>query len=168
MDENCRRLIEQNQRLLQNLNTQRHCNCEVLQLVSEITGRKIDSSVEIRLPFYTDYGRNIKIGKNVFINSNVMMVDTGGIVIEDDVLIGPGALLITVNPQIDPRHRREFDLKPVKIKKNAWIGAGAKILPGVTIGKNAIVGAGAVVTKNVADNTIVAGVPAKTINKIKK
>lgn len=100
-----RKLVQQNQRLLQNLNTQRHCSCEVRQLVSEIIGQKIAASTEIRLPFYSDYGHNIKLGERVFINANVMMVDLGGITIENDVLIGPGAYLISVNHKLDPQHR---------------------------------------------------------------
>ena len=149
-----------NQRLLQNLNTQRHCSCEVRQLVSEIIGQKIAASTEIRLPFYSDYGHNIKLGKRVFINANVMMVDLGGITIENDVLIGPGAYLISVNHKLDPQHRKELELKPVVIKQNAWIGAKATILPGVMVGKNAVV------TKDVPANTVVAGNPAKIIKKL--
>ena len=155
-----RKLVQQNQRLLQNLNTQRHCSCEVRQLVSEIIGQKIAASIEIRLPFYSDYGHNIKLGKRVFINANVMMVDLGGITIENDVLIGPGAYLISVNHKLDPQHRKELELKPVVIKQNAWIGAKATILPGVMVGKNAVV------TKDVPANTVVAGNPAKIIKKL--
>ena len=155
-----RKLIQQNQRLLQNLNTQRHCSCEVRQLVSEIIGQKIAASIEIRLPFYSDYGHNIKLGERVFINANVMMVDLGGITIENDVLIGPGAYLISVNHKLDPQHRKELELKPVVIKQNAWIGAKATILPGVMVGKNAVV------TKDVPANTVVAGNPAKIIKKL--
>ena len=159
-------IVEQNQRLLQNLNTQRHYECEARQLISEITGQKIPKSTEIRLPFYTDYGHNIKIGERVFINSNVMMVDLGGITIEDDVLIGPGAYLLSVNHGLKPKQRKELELKPVLIKKNAWIGARATICPGVIVGENAVVAAGAVVTKDVPKNTVTAGVPAKNIKKI--
>lgn len=155
-----RKLAQQNQRLLQNLNTQRHCSCEVRQLVSEIIGQKIAASIEIRLPFYSDYGHNIKLGERVFINANVMMVDLGGITIENDVLIGPGAYLISVNHKLDPQHRKELELKPVVVKQNAWIGAKATILPGVTVGKNAVV------TKDVTANTVVAGNPAKIIKKL--
>lgn len=159
-------IFEQNQRLLQNLNTQRHYECEARQLISEITGQKIPKSTEFRLPFYTDYGHNIKIGERVFINSNVMMVDLGGITIEDDVLIGPGAYLLSVNHGLKPKQRKELELKPVIIKKNAWIGARTTICPGVIVGENAVVAAGAVVTKDVPKNTVIAGVPAKMIKKI--
>ncbi len=160
-------LIAQNQRLLQNLNTQRHCSCEVCQLVSEIIEREVPASTEIRVSFYSDYGRNIKLGERVFINANVMMVDLGGITIEDDVLIGPGAYLISVNHQLKPKQRKELELKPVVIERNAWIGAKAMILPGVTIGENAVVAAGAVASKNVPANTVVADIPARIIKKIK-
>ncbi len=161
------KIIEQNQRLLQNLNTNRHCPCEIRQLVHEITGQDIPASTQIRLPFYTDFGRNIKIGQRVFINAGVMFVDLGGITIEDDALIGPGSYLISVNHKMDPKHRKELDLAPVLIKKNAWLGARSIVLPGVTVGENAIVGAGAVVTKDVPANTVVVGSPAKIIKKIK-
>lgn len=164
--EDYRRIIAQNQRLLQNLNTNRHCSCEVRQLIHEITGTQIPASTEIRLPFYTDFGRNIKIGAHVFINAGVMMVDTGGITIEDDVLIGPGSYLISVNHQLNPQHRKELQLAPVLIKKNAWLGAKSIILPGVTIGESAVVGAGAVVTKSVPPATLVAGNPARIIKKL--
>lgn len=160
------RIIAQNQRLLQNLNNNRHCKCEIRQLIHEITGTEIPSSTEIRLPFYTDFGRNIKIGARVFINAGVMLVDTGGITIEDDVLIGPGAYLISVNHKLAPKQRKELDLAPIVIKKNAWLGARSIILPGVTVGENAVVGAGAVVTKDVQANTVVAGTPARIIKKL--
>lgn len=95
-----------------------------------------------------------------------MMVDLGGITIEDDVLIGPGAYLISVNHQLKPKQRKELELKPVVIERNAWIGAKAMILPGVTIEK-AAVAAGAVASKNVPANTVVADIPARIIKKIK-
>ena len=159
--------ICQNQRLLQNLNCGRHYECEKRQLFAEIMGRRLPDSSEIRLPFYSDCGFRIKIGERVFINMGVMMTDLGKITIEDDVLIGPGAKIITVNHYLEPEKRKELELDPVVIEKNAWIGAGATILPGVRIGKNAVVAAGAVVTKNVAPNSVVAGVPAKLIKTIK-
>lgn len=159
--------IAQNQRLLQNLNTGRHTDSETRQLLSEIMGRPLPASSEIRLPFYSDCGFRIKIGQRVFINMGVMMTDLGKITIEDDVLIGPGAKIITVNHCLEPARRKELELKEVIIEKNAWIGAGATILPGIRVGKNAVVAAGAVVTKNVAANSVVAGVPAKFIKNIK-
>ncbi len=90
----------------------------------------------------------------------------GGITIEDDVLIGPKVSLITENHPLNPEERKGLAGKPILIKKNAWIGANATILPGVTIGENAVVAAGAVVSKDVPDNTVVGGIPAKFIKNV--
>lgn len=158
--------IDRNLRLTQELNTGAHSIDEIRDAVSEIIGKKLDPSVEIRLPFWTDYGANLHIGKNVYINSNSLFTDLGGIYLDDNVLIAPNVTIVSVNHHQEPENRRNLILKPVHIKKNAWIGASATIAPGVTIGENSIVGAGAVVTKDVPDNTIVAGVPAKPIKKI--
>ncbi len=90
----------------------------------------------------------------------------GGITLEDHVLIGPKVSLITENHPLDPTDRRALLCKPIVIKRNAWIGAAATVLPGVTIGENAVVAAGAVVTTDVPDNAVVGGVPAKIIKFI--
>jgi acetyltransferase-like isoleucine patch superfamily enzyme len=140
---------------------------QIREQLSEIIGSKIDDSTTVFVPFHTNFGKHTTIGKNVFINHGCSFLDLGGITIEDDVLIGPKVSLITENHPVDPTNRKSLDLAKIVIKKNAWIGAGAIILPGVTVGENAIVAAGAVVTKDVLDNTIVAGVPAKKIKKIK-
>ncbi|MBB1063562.1 DapH/DapD/GlmU-related protein [Limosilactobacillus fastidiosus] len=160
------RIALKNQELFQELNSRPASQAEIRQVISNITGHQLDSSVEIRLPIRSDYGANLKIGKEVFINSGAMFTDLGGIVIEDKVLIAPNVTIISVNHPLNPAKRRGLELKPVRIKENAWIGANATILPGVTVGKNAVVAAGAVVTKNVPDNMVVAGVPAKGIKKI--
>ena len=139
---------------------------EMRERLSEIIDRKIDKSTTVFVPFHTNFGKHIKIGRNVFINHACSFLDLGGITIEDDVLIGPSVSLITENHPVDPAKRKYLDLKSILIKRNAWIGAGATILPGVTIGENAIVAAGAVVNKDVPDNTIVAGVPAKLLRSI--
>ena len=134
--------------------------------LSEIIGTAIDTSTIIFVPFYTNFGRFITIGKNVFINHACSFLDMGGITIEDDVLIGPKVNLITENHPQNPNERKSLICKPIVIKRNAWIGAAATILPGVTIGENAVVAAGAVVTADVLPNTIVGGVPAKFIKNI--
>jgi len=90
----------------------------------------------------------------------------GGITIEDHVLIGPKVNLISENHPLDPANRRGLVCSPILIKKNAWIGAAATILPGVTIGENSVVAAGAAVSKDVPDNTVVGGVPAKVIKQL--
>ncbi|KRM38017.1 MULTISPECIES: DapH/DapD/GlmU-related protein [Limosilactobacillus] len=160
-------IIAHNQQLVQELNTGVHSAADVRTTLAQLTQRAVDPSVEVRLPFYTDYGRNIHFGKRVFINNGATFTDLGGIHLADDVLIGPNATLITVNHPLDPAQRRGNELKPVYIRHNAWIGANTTILPGVTVGENAVVAAGAVVTRNVPANTVVAGVPARVIKTIK-
>jgi acetyltransferase-like isoleucine patch superfamily enzyme len=139
---------------------------QMRERLGNIIGSEIDESTTILVPFYTNFGRHIKFGKNVFINHACSFLDMGGITIEDNVQIGPRVNITTENHQIDPLRRKDLDLKPVVIKRNAWIGAGATILPGVTVGENSIVAAGAVVNKDVFANTIVGGVPAKVIKSI--
>lgn len=161
------KIVPTNAKLVQQLNTGIHDADEIRQSVAQITGEAIDRSTEIRLPFYTDYGRNLHIGQQVFINSGAMFTDLGGIYLDDHVLIGPNVTIASVNHQIKPSQRRNLDLAPVHIQANAWLGANVTVTPGVTIGTNAVVAAGAVVTKDVPANTIVGGVPAKIIRKIK-
>jgi len=139
---------------------------EIRSVLSEIWGQIIDPSTTVLAPFSTNFGKHTRIGKNVFVNHGCSFLDLGGITIEDDVLIGPQVKLVTENHPVDPANRKSLDLKSIVVKKNAWIGAGAVILPGVTIGENSIVAAGAVVTQDVPSNTIVGGVPAKHIKHI--
>lgn len=139
---------------------------QVRECLSEIIGSSIDKATRIFPPFYTNFGRFITLGKNVFINHACSFLDMGGITIEDDVLIGPKVNLITENHPLDPADRQALLLKPIIIKKNAWIGAAVTILPGVTIGENAVVAAGAVVSKDVPANTVVGGIPARHIKNI--
>jgi acetyltransferase-like isoleucine patch superfamily enzyme len=153
------------QRLSQALNASATID-EMRDRLSEIIGSPIDASTTIFVPFHTNFGKHIKIGKNVFINHACSFLDLGGITIEDDVLIGPRVNITTENHPTDPTKRKDLVLQPVLIKRNAWIGAGATILPGVAVGENSIVAAGAVVNKDVPPNTIVGGIPAKTLRTI--
>lgn len=132
-------------------------------IFSELTGGTIDDSTMVYPPFYTNYGKNITLGKNVFINHDCSCLDLGGIEIEDDVMIGPRVSITSENHPVPPAERKTLVPSKVLIKKNAWIGAGATILPGVTVGENSVVAAGAVVTKDVPDNCVVGGVPAMII-----
>ena len=136
---------------------------EIRDLLSQITASEIDESVAVFTPLYINYGKNTKIGKNVFINFDCVFLDLGGITIEDNVLIAPKVSLLSEGHPVSPNERQSLVPGQVHIKKNAWIGAGATILPGVTIGENAVVAAGAVVSKDVPANTVVGGVPAKHI-----
>lgn len=139
---------------------------QIRERLSDIIGVPLDQSVTVFAPFYTNFGRFISIGKNVFINHVCSFLDMGGITLEDDVLIGPKVNLITENHPMNPADRRAIVAKPILIKRKAWIGAGATILPGVTVGENAIVAAGAVVSRDVPDNAVVGGLPAKIIKYI--
>lgn len=148
------------------MNNQYHTPDELIELMSRLTGKQIDNSFRIFPPFYTDFGKNISIGKNVFINSGCHFQDQGGIKIGDGSLIGHNVVLATINHDLYPQNNRENHYSPIKVGSNVWIGSNATILPGVNIGDWAVVAAGAVVTKNVEAYTIVGGVPAKFIRKI--
>lgn len=117
-------------------------------------------------PFYTDCGKNLHIGKNVFINSGCRFQDQGGITIGDGALIGHNVVMATLNHSEDPETRGNLHPAPIHIGRNVWIGASATILPGVTIGDGAIVGAGSVVTRDVPENMIVTGVPARILRPV--
>lgn len=138
----------------------------IRSLLSQITGSEIDESVAIFTPLYINYGKHTKIGKNVFINFDCVFLDLGGITIEDNVLIAPKVSLLSEGHPLAPENRQSLVPGHIHIKKNAWIGAGATILPCVTIGKNSVVAAGAVVSKDVPDNTVVGGIPAKVLKSI--
>ncbi len=159
------KVVLQTQKLSPALNVSSDINM-MRERLGEIIGSPIDKSTTVFIPFYTNFGKHIKLGKNIFINHACTFLDMGGITIEDDVQIGPKVNLITENHPVDPSLRKHLDLKSILIKRNAWIGAGATILPGVTIGENSIVAAGAVVNKDVPDNCIVGGVPAKVLKTI--
>ena len=139
---------------------------EIRELLSQITGSAIDESVAVFTPLYINYGKHTKIGKNVFINFDCVFLDLGGITIEDNVLIAPKVSLLSEGHPVNPNDRQSLVPGHIHVKKNAWIGAGATILPGVTIGENAVVAAGAVVSKDVEANTVVGGIPSKNIKSI--
>jgi acetyltransferase-like isoleucine patch superfamily enzyme len=157
-------LITEAQKVIAEINTGYRTPDEVRDLFSRLTGAAVDPSFWMLPPFYTDFGKNIRVGRNVFINHCCEFMDRGGITLEDNVLIGPKVNLITINHPVEPSRRRSTFCAPILIKRNAWIGVGASVMPGVTIGENAIVAANAVVTKDVAADTIVGGIPAKVIS----
>ncbi len=153
-------------RITAQLNGPYHTPEEIRNLMSRLTGKTMDESLAIFPPFYTDCGKNISIGKNVFINAGCKFQDQGGITIGDGALIGHNVVMATLNHDLVPEKRSNLHPAPIVLGKNVWVGSNATILPGVTIGDGAIVAAGAVVTGNVAANTVVGGVPAKFIKKI--
>lgn len=139
---------------------------DIRRLIGKITGSEVDTTTMVFPPFQINYGKNTKIGKHVFINFDCTFLDLGGITIEDYVMLAPKVSLLTEGHPVSANDRQTLTAGKIHIKKNAWIGAGATILPGVTIGENAVVAAGAVVSKDVPANTVVGGVPAKTIKSI--
>lgn len=155
-------------RITAEINCGYHEPDELRKLFSKLIGEKVDETFTLFPPFYTDCGKNIHVGKNVFINMCCKFQDQGGIFIGDGTLIGHGVVLATLNHAMDPGERSTMIPKPIRIGQNVWIGSGAVVLPGVRIGDGAVVAAGAVVTKDVEDNTVVAGVPATVVRKIEK
>ena len=153
-------------RLTAELNGAYHTPEEIRKLMSRITGKEVDETFGLFPPFHTDYGKNITIGKRVFINMGCKFQDQGGITIGDDVLIGHNVVLATLNHDMDPDQRASLIPAPIHIENKVWIGLNATILPGVTIGEGAIVAAGAVVSADVAPRTVVGGVPAKVIKTL--
>lgn len=155
--------VEKTRRLVDEMNSSHQTQESLTNYLRLITGTDVDESVQIFLPFYIAYGKNTQLGKNVIINFNCTFLDLGGITVEDDVLIGPNTNIITEEHPLNPQQRHGLHARPVVIRRNAWLGAGVIVLPGVTIGENAIVGAGSVVTKDVPDNAVVVGSPAKIV-----
>jgi acetyltransferase-like isoleucine patch superfamily enzyme len=153
-------------KLTMEINTKYHEPDELAELFSGLIGKPVGEGFALFPPFYTDFGRNITVGKNVFINSDCKFQDQGGIFIDDGALIGHGVVLATLNHDLDPGKRQQLYPAPIRIGKNVWIGANATILQGVTIGDGAVVAAGAVVHRDVPANTVVGGVPAKVIKTI--
>lgn len=139
---------------------------EYARLLNELLDGNIGENSTITTPFAGAAFNNMNIGDNVFINSNCLAMARGGITIEDDVMIAGNVQLLSNNH--DEYERQVLLCEKIIIKKGAWIGAGASILPGVTVGKYAIVGAGAIVTKDVPDYSVVVGTPAKVVKKLDK
>lgn len=159
-------ILERALRLTAELNQGYRTPAEVRGILSRLTGTEVPDDLQVLTPFSTDFGRHIRFGRRVFVNRECMLVDLGGITLEDDVLLAPRVTILSVNHATDPERRRDVITAAVRIRANAWIGAGATICPGVTVGRNAVVGAGSVVTRDVPDNAIVAGVPARYIKDV--
>lgn len=152
-------------RMCAELNGSYHPPDEVRALLSRLTGQPVVASVMVFPPLYSEFGKNLRLGSNIFVNMGCRFQDTGGITIGDGALIGHGSTLTTLDHEIDPEQRGSMTPAPIVIGRNAWLGAAVTVLPGVTIGEGAVIGAGAVVTRDVPPHTIVGGVPARLIRK---
>lgn len=159
-------LFQEAVRIGMELNMQYHTPEEIREIMGRLTGKKVDDSFRMFPPFYTDFGKNITIGKDVFINSGCHFQDQGGIRIGDGALIGHNVVLATINHHLNPAENRKNLYAPITIGAHVWIGSNATILPGVTLGDWAVVAAGAVVTQDVPSRTVAGGVPARILKVI--
>lgn len=137
----------------------------VVALENELLQGQMHDGTFFTPPMYIDCGNRVNLGKNVYANHNLTMMSVGTITIDDGVMMGPGVGLFTDNHE--PNNIRMISTKEIHIKKNAWLGARVNVAPGVTIGENAIIGTGAVVTKDIPDNAVAVGVPARVIKYTK-
>ena len=137
------------------------------EVLSEILG-SVGEKVWIAKRFSFDYGKNIHIGNNFTGNFNLTILDINEVHIGDNVMIGPNTTITTVGHPLSPKGRRKHlgKASEIRIGNDVWLGANVTVLPGVTIGDNVVVGAGAVVTKDIPDNSLAVGVPARVVKKI--
>ncbi len=154
------------QRVTAEINAGCHTAEELRALMSELVGYEVDEGFGLFPPIYSDFGRNIKLGRNVFINSGCCFQDQGGIELGDGCMIGHQVVIATLNHDLMPERRASMIPAKVTLGRNVWVGAHATILPGVTIGDNSVVAAGAVVTKDVPANCVTAGVPARVVKRL--
>jgi len=158
--------VQRTMQTVAEMNTGWHSEAEVREYLHMIIGNEVPDTVRVFTPFYINYGKTTSFGKDCFVNFGCTFLALGGITIENGVFIGPHCVLATEYHPEDPVRRHELRTKPIVLKKNVWLGADVKVLAGVTIGENAIVAAGSVVTKDVPDNMVVAGSPARVIRPI--
>lgn len=159
-------LFQEALRIGMEMNTVYHTPEELREIMGRLTGKPVDDTFRLFPPFYTNFGKNIIIGRNVFINSGCHFQDQGGITIGEGSLIGHNVVLATINHDLDPKNDRKNHYAPIALGNHVWIGSNATVLAGVTIGEWAMVAAGAVVTKDVPAYTVVGGVPAKVLKTI--
>ena len=159
-------MSDEARRITCDINNSYHSQEELRVLMSRLLGKPVDETFKMFPPFYTDFGKNITIGRNVFINACCHFQDHGGVTLGDGCLIGHNVVFATLNHGTAPEDRGAMYPAPIRLGKNVWGGSNSTILRGVTVGDNAIIAAGSVVTKDVAANTVVGGVPARHIRNI--
>lgn len=153
-------------RITGELNGGYHEPARVRELLGELTGTAIDETVTLFPPLHSDFGKNLRIGRRVFINSGCRFQDQGGVSIGDDALIGHNLVVATLNHPLDPTRRADLTPAPVVIGRNVWIGANVTILPGVSIGDDAVIGAGSLVTRDVPAGMLAMGSPARVVRPV--
>ena len=160
---NCRRILDRLNRKTDELDTPEH-----LALVGELFGIEPRPDIMLQPPFYSDYGINIKVGKNFMANFDCVILDCAEVIIGDNVMLAPKVQLYAAYHPTDPilRYSGQEFAKPIHIGNNVWIGGGSIVLPGVTIGDNAVIGSGSVVTKDIPANVIAVGNPCRVIREL--
>lgn len=140
---------------------------ELDALIKDILG-KSGKNIVVEPPFHCDYGKNIEVGNNFFVNYNCVILDVGKVIIGDNVMFAPNVSIYTAGHPIHPESRNsgyEYGIEVI-IGDNVWIGGNVVINPGVKIGKNVVIGAGSVVTKDIPDNAIAVGNPCRVIREV--
>ncbi len=159
-------MSEEARRVTFRLNSAWHSQEEIRALLGELFGHPVPDTLRVFPPFYSDFGKNIHVGENVFINACCHFQDHGGVTLGDGCQIGHNVVFATLNHGLEPADRGTTYPASIVLGRNVWVGSNATILQGVTIGDNAVVAAGAVVSRDVPANTIVGGVPARIIKRI--
>ena len=160
------RVSQEALRITGELNGGYHEPGRVRELLAELIGSPVDESVTVFPPFRSDFGKNIVLGKRVFINSGCVFQDQGGVSIGDDSLIGHNTVLATLNHDLRPERRADMHPAPIVIGRQVWVGSNVTVLPGVTIGDGAVVAAASVVTRDVPPRTVVLGSPAHAVRSV--
>ena len=153
-------MSEEARRVTFRLNSAWHSQEEIRSLLGELFGRPVPDTLRVFPPFYSDFGKNIHVGENVFINACCHFQDHGGVTLGDGCQIGHNVVFATLNHGLEPADRGTTYPAPIVLGRNVWVGSNATILQGVTIGDNAVV------SRDVPANTIVGGVPARIIKRI--
>ena len=140
---------------------------ELDALIKDILG-KSGKNIVVEPPFHCDYGKNIEVGNNFFVNYNCVILDVGKVIIGENVMFAPNVSIYTAGHPVHPESRNsgyEYGIEVI-IGDNVWIGGNVVINPGVKIGNNVVIGAGSVVTKDIPDNAIAVGNPCRVIRKV--
>lgn len=140
---------------------------EMLALLGQLLG-SMGEGCWIEPPLYVNWGSRITLGDHVYANTGLTVIDDTFVTIGSHVMLGPRVTISAASHPVDPELRRQayqYDL-PVVLEENVWVGAGATILPGVTIGKNSVIGAGSVVDRDIPPDVVAAGVPCRVLREI--